>query len=274
VQVTNRWNPPGGPLGRLSVAAAARAYAIGRELPSLRDRARDLPPPPSFADALRAGDTVAVIAEIKRRSPSKGTINADLRAADRAALYAGSGARALSVLTEPSEFGGHIDDLVEVSARVHVPLLRKDFHVADVQVWEARAAGASAILFIARALAPDRLPALVDEAQRAGLEVLVEVRSGWELERALATGAGMVGVNARDLETLAIEPEVTARLIPLIPVDRVRVAESGMTSVDDVARAAALGADAVLIGSALSAAPDPRALLAGLAGVARGAGGG
>jgi indole-3-glycerol phosphate synthase len=274
VQEKIRWNPPSGPLGRLSSAAAARAEALLPSLPNLRDRSRDLPAPPSFAAALRAGGTVAVIAEIKRRSPSKGTINAEIRAAERAAVYVAAGASALSVLTEPSEFGGATQDLLDVAGAVRVPLLKKDFHVAEVQVWEARSCGASAILFIARALAPDRLPALVEEAFRAGLEVLVEIRSEDELDRALATDATVIGVNARDLETLEIEPWVTARLIPQIPVERVRVAESGMSVVSDVERAASLGADAVLIGSSLSSAADPRAALRALGGVARrGAGG-
>jgi len=274
VQEKIRWTPPSGPLGRLSEAAAARAGALAASLPGLRDRARDLAPPPPFAHALRAGTAVAVIAEIKRRSPSKGTINAAIDAAERAALYVEAGARALSVLTEASEFGGTTQDLCDVAARVRVPVLKKDFHVAETQVWEARCCGASAILFIARALAPERLPVLVDVAIGAGLEVLVEVRSEDELERALATEAGVIGVNARDLETLEIEPWVSARLLPLIPDERVRVAESGMSAVVDVERAALLGADAVLIGSSLSSSAEPRAALRALGAVPRrGAGG-
>ena len=270
VQEKLSWVAPSGPLGRLTAAAAQRAEALQRRLPELRDRARDQPTPPSFAAALRSGTTVSVIAELKRRSPSKGTLNAELRAAERAQEYAGGGARALSVLTEPSEFGGAIDDLREVAGVVQVPLLRKDFHVAEVQVWEARAFGAAAILFIARALAPDRLRALVEAAHEAGLETLVEIRTEAELERALSTPSGVIGVNARDLETLDIEPWVTARLLPQLPGGVVRVAESGMTSPDDVSRAAALGADAVLIGSSLSSSGDPRAALRGLCAIPRG----
>lgn len=241
-------------------------------LHELKARARDAAPAPAFAAALRSGATVAVIAEIKRRSPSKGAINEGIRAGDRAALYESAGARALSVLTEPSEFGGADADLVEVRSRVGIPLLKKDFHVDEAQVWEARALGASAILFIARALAPERLESLVHLALEVGLEPLVEVRSEDELARAVATPAPVIGVNARDLETLVIEPWVTERLIPVIPRERVRVAESGMTGAPDVARAAALGADAVLVGSSLSASGDPAAALRALAGVARGVG--
>ncbi|MCC6927506.1 MAG: indole-3-glycerol-phosphate synthase [Gemmatimonadaceae bacterium] len=266
------WTPPSGPLGRLSAAAAERSSALRLRLDDLKAQVRDAPPVTSFAKALRAGETIAVIAEIKRRSPSKGEINAEIRAGDRGALYEKAGARALSVLTEPSEFGGSERDLVEVRDRVSIPLLKKDFHVDEAQVWEARALGASAILFIARALGPGRLEGLVDLALDLGIEPLVEVRSEAELARAVATRAPAIGVNARDLETLVIEQSVTERLLPSIPRDRVRVAESGMTAVPDVVRAAALGADAVLIGSALSASSDPAAAMRALAGVARVAG--
>ena len=266
------WTPPVGPLGRLSAAAAERASVLRSRLDELKAKARDAAPAPGFASALRRGAAVAVIAEIKRRSPSKGEINAGIRAGDRAALYEDAGACALSVLTEPSEFGGDVADLVEVRRRVRIPILKKDFHVADEQVWEGRALGASAILFIARALAPGQLDALVGLALEIGIEPLVEVRNEEELARAVATQAPVIGVNARDLETLVIEPWVTERVLPAIPTDRVRVAESGMTSPADVARAAALGADAVLIGSSLSASAEPAAAMRALAGVARVAG--
>ena len=269
VQEKRRWFPPQGPLGRLTSAAEGRAIELRRQEASLRARARDLPAPPSFSAALRAGDRISVIAEIKRRSPSKGAINETIRAGDRAVEYAAAGARALSVLTEPNEFGGALADLLDVAARVDIPILKKDFHVDESQVWEARASGAAAILFIARAIAPDRLSALVDASHEAGLEVLVEVRSEWEVERALATTAAAIGVNARDLETLAIEPWVTERLMASIPASRARVAESGMRDADDVVRAAALGADAVLIGSSLSSSSDPERTLRALAAVPR-----
>lgn len=269
MQEKSRWTPPAGPLGRLSTAALARAERLVPTLNELRARAADCAPRPPFATALKEGDTVAVIAEIKRRSPSKGVINAAIDAVERARLYADAGASALSVLTESAEFGGSADDLRDVAARVTIPLLKKDFHVHPAQAWEARALGASAMLLIARALAPDALQALVDAALEAGVEPLIEIRSEAELERALATPAPVIGVNARDLETLEVETWVTARIVPLIPGDRVRVAESGMSTPADVARAAALGAHAVLIGSSLSSAADPGASLRGLAAVPR-----
>jgi len=269
VQDNFTWTPPVGPLGRLTDAAHARAERIASRVAELRDQARDTPRPTSFAAALVHGTTVAVIAELKRQSPSKGVLNSGIRASDRARRYVAGGARALSVLTEPSEFGGDNQDLIDVRAHVRVPLLKKDFHVHEGQVWEARALGASAILFIARALAPGQLARLVDAAFEAGLEPLVEIRDERELQQALATPARVIGVNARDLETLVLEPDVTARVLPAIPADRVRVAESGMTSPDDVARAAALGADAVLVGSSLSLAADPEELLRTLSCVER-----
>jgi len=269
VQENSRWTPPAGPLGRLTEAAAERARPLSRRLDALRDEALAAPPPPPFAAALRRGAHVAVIAEIKRRSPSKGSINEAIRAGERAALYEGAGARALSILTEPSAFGGDVADLSEVAARVRLPLLKKDFHVEEAQVWEARALGASALLLIARALPAERLAALVDLAIRIGVEPLVEVRSKQELAAALATPALLIGVNARDLETLVIDPEVTTRLIPAIPRDRVRIAESGLGAAADVVRAASIGADAVLVGSALSSASDPAALLRAMSSVPR-----
>lgn len=258
-----------GPLGRLTEGAERRAKGFEEMLEAWKERSLALAAPPSFVAALRVGDTVSVIAELKRRSPSKGTLNAGLQATERARLYAEGGARALSILTEPDEFGGSTEDLQQVSSTLALPLLKKDFHVAESQVWEARAHGASAILFIARALAPDRLPSLVELARSAGLDALVEIRSEEELARALDTDAPAIGVNARDLETLEIEPWVTERLIPRIPGDRVRIAESGMTSAVDVERAARLGADAVLIGSTLSSSSDPLALLGALCAVRR-----
>ena len=257
-----------GPLGRLSAAAAARAQDLEKGSADLRARAKDAPSGPSFAAALRRTD-VAVIAEVKRRSPSKGVINAGLDATEQACAYARGGAAALSILTEPTEFGGSVQDLMDARAATSLPTLKKDFHVHPVQVLEARAAGASAILLIARALPPDDLTAMADQASELGVEVLVEVRSEEELERALAVRHAVIGVNSRDLETLVIDSAVTARLIPLIPADRVAVAESGVSARYDVERAAVVGADAVLVGSTVSAASDPTAAVAALTGVAR-----
>jgi len=257
-----------GPLGRLSVAAAARAAALQAHQSELRARAVGAPPAPGFAAALRRPD-VAVVAEVKRRSPSKGVINAAIDAAEQAASYARGGAAALSILTEPAEFGGAASDMADARRATTVPLLKKDFHVDPVQVLEARAAGASALLLIARALAPDRLRAMADAAREVGIEVLVEVRSEAELEDALAIDEAVNGVNSRDLETLIIHPEVTTRLIAMIPPDRIAIAESGLTSRRDVERVAAVGADAVLVGSSISAAADPATAVTALTGVGR-----
>jgi indole-3-glycerol phosphate synthase len=240
---------------------------IAREA-ELRAQGRDRDEPPSFARSLTRAD-VAVIAEVKRQSPSKGVINAGIDAADQARAYASGGAAALSILTEPAEFGGSVADLVAARAVTSIPALKKDFHVHPIQALEARAAGASAMLLIARALAPDRLREMADAAAEHGVEILVEIRSEAELEDALAVNAAVIGVNARDLETLIIEPAVTERLIRLIPPDRIAIAESGVTGRTDVERAAALGADAVLVGSSISSASDPTAAVAALTGVQR-----
>ncbi len=210
-----------------------------------------------------------MIAEVKRRSPSKGVINATIDAAAQATAYARGGAAALSILTEPSEFGGSIQDLTDARTATSLPTLKKDFHVHPIQVLEARAASASALLLIARALSPDTLRAMADTASDLGIEVLVEVRSEWELEHALAIEDAVIGVNSRDLETLVIDPAVTSRLIPLLPANRLAIAESGVSTRADVERAAGAGADAVLVGSAVSAASDPAAAVAALTGVAR-----
>lgn len=267
------WTPPGGVLGLIMAESRERARALtGARRTELERAAAAAPPPPSFTKALRAGATIAVIAEVKRRSPSQGEINAALSAGAQATAYAAGGAAAISVLTEPTHFGGSMDDLAEVWKAVAIPLLRKDFVIDRTQLWEARLAGAAAVLLIARALEPERLDALAAEARALGLEPLVEVRTESELARALAAGAEVVGVNQRDLETLAVDPAVTARLLPLVPGDRIAVSESGVRSRADVERAAASGADAVLVGSALSASADPAAAVRALSTVPRGGG--
>ena len=268
MQANRVWKAPLGPLGRLSEAARGRAAELERRTDELRERAVATPAGPSFIRALARTD-VAVIAEVKRQSPSKGVINAAIDSAAQAAAYASGGAAALSILTEPTEFGGSPDDLTRARAATSLPTLKKDFHVHPAQVLEARALGASALLLIARALAPERLRELAGYARELGVEVLVEVRSETELEDAIAIDDAAIGVNSRDLETLIIDPEVTARLLGLIPPDRIAIAESGVMGANDVRRVAALGADAVLVGSTVSAAADPTAAVAALTGVPR-----
>jgi indole-3-glycerol phosphate synthase len=248
--------------------ARIRSRALETALPALEARAAAVPEPAPFRDALMLA-TVAVVAEIKRRSPSKGALNATLDAPARAREYAAGGAAALSVLTEPSEFGGDISDLAAVRNVVAIPLLRKDFIVSTSQIVEARAMGASAVLLIARALAPEELGDLASVARAHGLDTLIEVRDEWELERALAAGASVVGVNTRNLETLRIEPSVGLQLIPSIPATVPAVYESGVQTAADVEAAADAGADAVLVGSILSGSADPEAAVRALAQVPR-----
>ncbi len=270
-QASLRWTAPLGPLGELTAGSEARArsaLADGRRIAQLEALAASRGPAPAFAGALR-GPTVRVIAELKRRSPSKGVINDAIDAPVRAAAYVAGGAAALSVLTEPTRFGGSLDDLEAVRAAVDVPLLRKDFITHEVQLLEARAAGAAAVLLIARALAPDRLRELASAAATRALECLVEVRTAAELEVALSVPGAVVGVNNRNLETLEIDDAVGRRLLPQVPPDRIAVYESGVASVADVERAAAAGADAVLVGSVLSSAPDGAAAVRALARVER-----
>lgn len=262
---STRWTPPTGTLAGLCASARERAAALGVRAAALERAASDRAAPPSFAGALRR-ETVAVIAEIKRASPSKGAIAPGLDAGVQAVAYAHGGAAALSVLTEPTRFGGAIGDLDSAAAGTGgaVPLLRKDFVVDRVQIVEARAHGASAVLLIARALDPATLGALAREAAALGLDVLAEVRDEWELDAALDAGAPVIGVNNRNLETLAIDLATGERLVPRVPADRIAVFESGIVGAGDVARAAAAGADAVLVGSSVSGAADPASAVAAL----------
>ena len=256
MQAHLRWTPPGGTLGTICQQAEARAEALLGRTDEFERQARSTVTGPSLEAALR-GATVGVIAEVKRRSPSKGVIASGLRAPDQAEAYVAGGAAAISVLTEPAHFGGSADDLVAVRSRVSVPALRKDFHVRPIQLVEARALGASAALLIVRALDPDRLREMMDSARALGLEVLAEVRDEGELERALDSGATIIGVNNRDLESLAIDGSTAERLIPRIPPELVAVAESGIATRADVERYASCGADAVLVGSSISASAEP-----------------
>lgn len=225
----------------------------------------------SFADALRAGDAVAVVAEVKRRSPSRGWIDAGLDAGGLAALYSRAGAAAVSVLTDGPHFGGSIDDLAAARAATGAPLLRKDFTVSENDVLDAADAGAAAILLIVAALDDDELARFAGLAARAGLDALVEAHDAEEAERALAAGASVVGVNQRDLRTFEVSTERAAAVVASLPGGVVAVLESGLETRADVERAAAAGADAVLVGEALVRAPDPAALLGALASVERGA---
>lgn len=256
-------------LDQILETTRARVAPLAGRRADLEREALAAPPPRASLRAALRRPTIALIAEVKRRSPSAGSINEGLDPADRAALYAAQGAAAISVLTDAPFFGGSLDDLRAVQARVDVPVLRKDFILAEEQLLEARAAGAAAALLIVRALVPARLAGLLRFAASLGLEALVEVHTRAEVDVALEAGALIVGVNSRDLDTFRVDPAAAWALLSAVPADRVAVAESGMATAADVRAAAAAGADAVLIGTALSAAPDPAALAAELVAVPR-----
>ena len=239
--------------------AAARSV---EPIDALRDRARAVPDPPDLHAAL-SHPGVAVIAEVKRASPSRGDLAPDLDAVAQARAYADGGAAAVSVLTEPARFKGSLDDLSAVAA-LGTPTLRKDFTVDPYQVWEARLHGAAAVLLIVAALDDATLASLHAEARQAGLTALVEVHDEPELDRATAVGARVIGVNARDLRTFDVDRDAFARLRPAIPDGVVAVAESGVRGPDDVVHAGRLGADAVLVGESLVTAADPAAATRGL----------
>jgi indole-3-glycerol phosphate synthase len=199
-----------------------------------------------------------VIAEVKRRSPSKGALADIPDPAALAASYEAGGAAVISVLTEQRRFGGSLADLVAVRAAVGIPVLRKDFVVTPYQLFEARAAGADLVLLIVAALEQPLLASLHRQAVDLGLTVLVEVHDEDEARRAVDVGAELVGVNARDLRTLEVDRGTFARLAPHLPPDAVTVAESGIRGPDDVAEVARHGARAVLVGETLVRGADPR----------------
>ncbi len=207
---------------------------------------------------------MAVIAEIKRASPSRGVLDGSLDPPVRAAVYEAGGAVAVSVLTEPEFFQGSLADLRAVRAAVEVPVLRKDFIVEPAQIWEARAAGADAVLLIVAGLDDASLGSLVAESQRAGMDALVEVHTAEEAERALSAGASVLGVNNRDLETFEVDLSVAERLAPRLTGRATLVAESGIWSPDDAARMAAAGYDAILVGESLVRAGEPAGLISAL----------
>lgn len=227
-----------------------------------------LPRPPSFSAALRRADgKLSVIAEIKRRSPSAGAIREGIAATEQALRYQAAGASALSVLTDTKYFGGTLDDLRSVTAQFvakppALPCIRKDFMVHPLQIAEAREAGASAILIIVRALSDDEIRWLFDSARAAGLDSLFEIHNEAELDRALAHGAKIIGVNNRDLAIFKTDLSLSERLIPKFPRSVIAVSESGIFNGSDAARVHAAGAHAILCGEALMRAPSPADLIA------------
>jgi indole-3-glycerol phosphate synthase len=234
-----------------------------QDLSEVKDMAarqeQSIDPMPGF----RAGG-ISVIAEVKRASPSRGSLAEISDPADLARQYQDGGAATISVLTEERHFGGSLDDLRAVRAAVSVPVLRKDFIVTSYQLWEARAAGADLVLLIVAALDDNELGCLIDRTRSIGLTPLVEVHTEHELHRGLDAGADLIGVNARNLTNLEVDRSTFSRLAPLIPDGVVRVAESGVRGPRDVLEYARDGADVVLVGESLVTGRDPRSAVADL----------
>lgn len=245
--------------------AVARRH---QSLMDLRLQCADLAAPRPFAQRLRrcADQSTAIIAEVKKGSPSKGIIRADFDPVAIACTYERAGAACLSVLTDRDFFFGDLSYLGSIRDRVSLPLLRKDFVVDAYQVYEARVAGADAVLLIAAALDDSRLSEFSHQAAELGLEVLLEVHDEEELARALQTPARLIGVNNRNLSTFVTDLGVCERLLPLIPAERMRVAESGLYERADLERLKAAHADAFLIGEALVRETDIEAKLKSLIG--------
>lgn len=232
-------------------------------LDELKARALKAPPAQDGAAALR-GDSVRVICEVKRSSPSKGAMAAIADPAGLAADYEAGGAAVISVLTEQRKFGGSLADLEAVRAKVDIPVLRKDFIVTAYQLWEARAYGADLALLIVAALEQEALVSLIERAESIGLTPLVEAHDEDEVERAVAAGARVIGVNARNLKTLEVDRGNFARVAPEIPAHVVKIAESGVRGPHDLIAYANDGADAVLVGESLVTGKNPRTAVADL----------
>lgn len=246
-------------LGRILESVRSTLPALREQRDELHRAAVVRAMPRDFAGAL-AEPGLSVIAEIKRRSPSRGVIDAGLDPVDLARDYRSGGAAAISVLTEPRFFDGSLDDLSAVQASVAIPVLRKDFIIDDTQVWEARAAGADAILLIVAALQPGQLHRLLDAARSVGMEPLVEVHTLSEAEVAVAAGARIIGVNNRDLATFEVDLATAETLRPALG-DAVAVAESGIWTRDDANRMRAVGYDAVLVGESLVRSGNPAEII-------------
>lgn len=249
---------------RTEAALAERRRAVPAA--ELRRRLGPVPRGRPFSEAL-IQEGIALIAEMKRASPSRGPIRPGASVAEVVRAYEAGGASACSVLTEPAHFGGSLDDLVEARASTSLPLLRKDFVVDEYQLLEARVAGADAVLLIVAALEPERLRELSLAAGEMGLDALIEVHDEREIEAAVEAGVDVIGINNRDLHTLEVDLETTYRLLADVPAGTVVVAESGITGADDVHALEEAGVDAILVGEALMRADDPaeavRTLLGG-----------
>jgi indole-3-glycerol phosphate synthase len=255
-------------LAEIVARTRARVHERRRELPL--DRILSTAPTPGgrrdFAGALSRTDRINVIAEFKRKSPSRGVLRTDLHPVRVAQAYEIAGAAALSVLTEEESFGGSLDDLQQARSATLLPALRKDFIVDPYQVWESWIAGVDALLLIVAVLSDGELKSLIATAAETGLDTLVEVHEAAELARALDAGARIVGVNNRDLATFEVSLDTSLGLVGSIPDDVLAVAESGISSPSHVRRLRDAGFDALLVGEHLMVAADPAAALEGLLG--------
>ena len=256
---------PGHVLDEILAGVREDVEARQREVPleRIKELAAEAPPARDAYAALRKPG-VAVIAEVKRSSPSKGALADIPDPADLATEYAAGGARCVSVLTEGRWFGGSLEDFSAVRAAVNVPVLRKDFIISPYQVHEARAFGADLVLLIVAALEQNTLCGLLDRIESLGMTALVEVHDEDEADRALAAGARVIGVNARDLRTLEVDRSVFERIAPGLPNSVVKIAESGVRGPHDLIRYASAGADAVLVGEGLVTQKSPRDAVAEL----------
>jgi indole-3-glycerol phosphate synthase len=262
--------PEQGYLEEIVAAHRSRARSDRRDLRQLLEEAEAVPPPRGFADHIADSRGLAVIAEVKRRSPSKGEISPALDPAAVTSEYAAGGATCISVLTDEEFFGGSSEDLARARAACGLPVLRKDFTVSEADVYDGRIMGADAILLIVAALTDDELSTLHTLAHELAMDALVEVHDEAELARALDVGADLVGVNQRDLKTFEVDPERASRLASSIPPEVLAVGESGITGPEDARRLAESGYQAVLVGESLLRAADRRAAVAAIAGLETG----
>ena len=244
---------------------------LERDRGALEAALRDAPPTRGFRSALMAPDRVALIAECKRRSPGAGDIAPELDPVALTSGYERAGAAALSVLTDEMYFGGSLADLIAVRRATSIPVLRKDFIVSPIQLIEARGAGADAVLLIVRILSDPLMAELHEQAVALGMDVLVEVHDPVELDRAVALGADLIGINNRDLSSFTTDLATTERLMAAVPEHAVLVSESGIRTGADVERLGAAGVDAILVGETLLRARDPESEAAGLSVVPRSA---
>jgi indole-3-glycerol phosphate synthase len=227
------------------------------EITKLKPLVENLPPVRSLRQSILAEQEISIIAEIKRRSPSRGDLYADLDARELASTYDSAGARAISVLTEDKFFGGSADDLIAVRMATSLPILRKDFILEEFQLWQSRQIGADAVLLIADILPPDKLLELFSKAVQIGLEMVIEVHSETEMDSVLALRPKIIGINNRNLKTFEVDIETFKNLAEMVPQDTVCISESGVSSYSEMVRLRDWGADAVLIGEGIVTSGDP-----------------